>query len=329
MKKTNYHHLDPDERDCIAVRLADGLSLGKIARILGRDKSTISREVRRNRPQGRQGAYFSNSAQGRARQRWMENHKKERLANPVARGYVEAKISLGWSPELVAGRIGLDLPGMSVSHEAIYQYIYLRARRLIPHLARGGFERKRRGCGHSHKKPHIPGRVDISLRPESVAGRKEPGHWEADLMESGRSGKSALNVLIERVSRLALLTKVSDGTSKKSSSAVTRRLSITPEKLRRSVTYDNGSENADHILVNQTLGTDSYFCAPYHSWEKGTVENTVGLVRRWLPKRTNLDTVSDDKIMEIERWLNDRPRKCLAYKTPLEVFNMLSVALAG
>ncbi|MDH4183227.1 MAG: IS30 family transposase, partial [Nitrospinota bacterium] len=92
---------------------------------------------------------------------------------------------------------------------------------------------------------------------------------------------------------------------------------------------DNGSENADHALVNRTLGTDSYFCAPYHSWEKGTVENTIGLVRRWLPKKTNLDTVSDDKIKEIERWLNDRPRKCLGYKTPLEVFNKLSVALAG
>lgn len=148
-------------------------------------------------------------------------------------------------------------------------------------------------------------------------------------MESGRVGKSALNVLSERVSRLALLTKVSDGTSSESSSVVIRRLSVEPEGLRRSVTYDNGSENTGHAQVNKALGTKSYFCAPYHSWEKGTVENTVGLVRRFLPKKTNLDTVSDDKIAEIERWLNDRPRKCLAYKTPLEVYNELSVALAG
>ena len=321
--------MDAGERDRIAVHLADGLSLSEIARILGRDKSTISREISRNRPQGRRCAYFSSSAQDRARQRWMDNHKKERLANSALRGYVEAKISLGWSPELVAGRIGLDLPAMSVSHEAIYQYIYSSGRRLIPHLVRGGLDRRRRGYSRSHGKPHIPGRIDISLRPEAVGQRKEPGHWEADLMESGRAGKSALNVLNERVSRLALLTKASDGTSGKSASAVIRRLSPVPERLRRSVTYDNGSENADHALVNRTLGTDSYFCAPYHSWEKGTVENTIGLVRRWLPKKTNLDTVSDDKIMEIERWLNDRPRKCLGYKTPLEVFNKLSVALAG
>ena len=291
MEKRKYRHLDPGERDRIAAHLADGLSLGEIARVLGRDKSTISREIRRNRPQGR------------ARQRWMESHKKQRLANPVIRGYVEEKISLGWPPEIVAGRIGLDSPEMSVSHEAIYQYIYSSGRRLIPHLVRGGFERKRRGYSRSHGKPHIPGRIDISLRPEAVGQRKEPGHWEADLMKSGRAGKSALNVLNERVSRLALLTKTPDGTSGKSASAVIRRLPAVPERLRRSVTYDNGPENADHALVNRTLGTDSYFCAPYHSWEKGTVENTIGLVRRWLPKKTNLDTVSDNKIMEIERWL--------------------------
>lgn len=329
MNAKGYKHLTPEERDCIAVLLAEGLSLGEIGRRLGRDKSSISREVRRNGPQGGRGAYFSQSAQERSSARWDASHKKERLKNTAVREYVEAKIALGWSPELVAGRIGLDLPGQSVSHETIYQYIYAKARKLIPHLARGGWERRRRGYSRKHTRSHIPERVDISERPAVVGLRVEPGHWEADLMESGRVGKSALNVLSERVSRLALLTKVSDGTSSESSSAVIRRLSVEPEGLRRSVTYDNGSENTGHVLVNKALGTDSYFCAPYHSWEKGTVENTVGLVRRFLPKKTNLDIVSDDKIVEIERWLNNRPRKCLSYKTPLEVYNELSVALAG
>lgn len=329
MKVRGYNHLTPEERDCIAVLLAEGVSFGEIGRRLGRNKSSISREVRRNGPQGRRGAYFSHSAQERSAARWESSHKKERLKSAALREYVEAKIALGWSPELVAGRIGIESPGLSVSHEAIYQYIYADARRLIRHLVRGGWERKRRGYSRKHGRPHIPDRVDISERPDAVALRKEPGHWEADLMESGRVGKSAVNVLIERVSRLSFLTKVASGKSDESSSAVIRRLSGEPQGMRRSVTYDNGSENVEHERVNARLGTVSYFCAPYHSWEKGTVENTVGLVRRFLPKKTNLDTVGDDSIVEIERWLNNRPRKCLGYKTPLEVYNELSVALAG
>lgn len=329
MKAKCYRHLTAEERDCIAVLLAEGLSLVEIGCRIGRDKSSISREVRRNGPQGRRGAYFSHSAQERSMARWEASHKKERLKNAAVREYVETKIALGWSPELVAGRIGLESPGLSVSHEAIYQYIYADARKLIRHLVRGGWERRKRGHSRKHGRPHMPDRVDISKRPDAVSLRMEPGHWEADLMESARSGKSALSVLSERVSRLAALTKVADGTAGESVAAVTRRLSAAPEGLRRSVTYDNGSENAGHVLVNKALGTESYFCAPYHSWEKGTVENTIGLVRRFLPKKTNLDTVSDDRIVEIERWINTRPRKCLGYKTPLEVYNELSVALAG
>lgn len=139
MNAKGYRHLTPEERDCIAVLLAEGLSLGEIGNRLGRDKSSISREVRRNGPQGRRGAYFSHSAQDRSSARWEASHKKERLKNVAVREYVEAKIALGWSPELVAGRIGLESPGLSVSHEAIYQYIYTTARRLIRHLARGGW----------------------------------------------------------------------------------------------------------------------------------------------------------------------------------------------
>lgn len=162
MKVTGYRHLTPEERDCIAVLLAEGLSLMEIGRRLGRNKSSISREVRRNGPQGRRGAYFSNSAQERSSARWNASHRKERLKNEAVREYVEAKIALGWSPEPVAGRIGLESPGLSVSHEAIYQYIYDKARRLIPHLARGGWERKQRGHSRRHVRPHIPERVDIT-----------------------------------------------------------------------------------------------------------------------------------------------------------------------
>ena len=329
MSKQGYKHLSSMERDRIAVMRAQGSPLSEIGARLGRDKATISRELRRNRPPGRRGAYFSQAADERARARWMSSHQKERIKNPAIRAYLEEKLVAGWSPELIAGRLGHDLPGLSISHETIYQYLYREARRLIPHLTRGGWERRRRGYSRKHGRAHIPGRVDISERPAAVGARSQPGHWEADLMESARRGHGALNVLSERVSRMTLLTKLPDKTSAESSSAIIRRLGPLPGRMRLSVTYDNGAENADHGRVNAALKMNSYFCAPYHSWEKGTVENTVGLVRRWLPKKTELDAVNGDTIVEIERWLNNRPRKCLGYKTPREVFNEMSVALAG
>jgi IS30 family transposase len=222
---------------------------------------------------------------------------------------------MGWSPELVAGRIGIDKPGLSISHEAIYQYIYAEKRNLIENLPMKRWSRKRRGYSRRHHKVLIPNRRDISLRPAVVAERTEIGHWEADSAIS-RASKAALNVLSERVSRLTLLTKLSRKTAEETSRAITERLKCLPPRWRKSITYDNGLENTEHDKTDAVLKTESYFCAPYHSWEKGTVENSIGLVRRWLPKKTDLEKVPDDKIVEIESWLNNRPRKCLGYRTP-------------
>ena len=327
-REKKYNHLSADERDEIAVLKAHGVSMSEIANQLGRDKSTISREIRRNSATGRRTAYYSQSAQRRADLRWMGAHQKERITDPVVRAYVEKKIREKLSPELIAGRIGIDHPGLSISHETVYQYIYAKARYLIPFLVRGGWVRKKRDHSRKHRKPHIPNRTDISCRPEAVSARKELGHWESDAMVS-RQSKDTLNALVERTSRLTLLSKLDRNTSACTSEAIIKRLMKHNPALRKSITYDNGSENVEHEKVNAALGTDSYFCAPYRSWEKGTVENTIGLVRRWLPKKTDLRDVPNDKIVEIENWLNNRPRKCLGFKTPLEVFNQMSVALAG
>jgi len=327
-REKKYNHLSADERDEIAVLKAQGVSVSGIAIELGRNKSTISRELRRNSATGRRTAYYAQSAQQRANQRWLNTHQKERIINPAVRTYVEKKIREKLSPELIAGRIGIDHPGLSISHETIYQYIYAKARYLIPFLVRGRWVRKKRGHSRKHRKPHIPNRTGISCRPEAVSTRKEPGHWESDAMVS-RQSREALNALVERTSRLTLLSKLDRNTSACTSEAITKRLMKFDPALRKSITYDNGSENVEHEKVNEALDTDSYFCAPYRSWEKGTVENTIGLVRRWLPKKTDLRDVPDDKIVEIENWLNNRPRKCLGFKTPLEVFNLMSVALAG
>lgn len=327
-RERKYNHLNADERDKIAVLRAGGASVAQIGKQLGRDKSTISRELHRNSATGRRTAYYAQFAHQRARLRWLEAHQKDRIPDPMVRSYVEEKIRAKLSPELIAGRIGIDHPGFSISHESIYQYLYAEARYLIPFLARGRWVRRKRGYSRKHRRPHIPNRTDISCRPEVVSTREEPGHWESDAMVS-RQSKEALNALVERASRLTLLTKLPRNTSEHTSGAIITRLLAFAPALRKSITYDNGSENVGHEKVNEALRTASYFCAPYRSWEKGTVENTIGLVRRWLPKKTNLADVPDDKIVEIETWLNNRPRKCLGFKTPLEVFNQMSVALAG
>ena len=328
MKKSTYEHITSKERDEIAVFQGMGLSLSEIGRRLQRDKSTISREFRRNGTGKRRIRYLGHTADVRAMERWNLTHRKERLKNDEIREYVDIHLRMRWSPQLVAGRIGIDKPGLSISHEAIYQYVYAEKRNLIECLEMKRWSRKRRGYSRKHHKVLIPNRKDISLRPAVVADRIEIGHWEADSAIS-RASKASLNVLAERVSRVTLITKLPRKTAEETSLAIVRRLKGLPAQWLKTITYDNGSENTEHDKTDAALKTESYFCAPYHSWEKGTVENTIGIIRRWLPKKTDLQKVPDDKIVEIENWLNNRPRKCLGYKTPWEVFKKQSVALAG
>ncbi len=321
-----YTHLTKEERDMIAVLLAKELSLSGIARKIGRHKSTIVRELNRNAPPTYKGYYLSHKAQERAKNRWATTHKRERLKNQVIRKYVEDNLRKGWSPEIIAGRLSIDMAGDSISHEAIYQYIYEERKELILYLVRRHRKRMEKGHSRKHQKSHIPNRVPISERPCVVEARERVGDWEVDSMVSRRS-KVALNVLADRKSRLALITKLPQRTAGGTKWCIIESLIEYPAYT---LTYDNGSENTEHEEINKVLDIKSYFCNPYHSWEKGTVENTIGLIRRWLPKKTDLAEVEEMEIMKIEHWLNNRPRKCLNYKTPLEVFEReRSVALAG
>ena len=303
--------------------------------VSGKDKSTICREFKRNTPPTHKGYYLSHKAQQRAHERWKQSHQITRLKTQVIRDYVEMYLKAGWSPEIIAGRIKLDQPGVRISHEAIYQYIYEERRDLISYLVRQHKQRKRRGYSRRHQKAHIPHRQPFAERPAIVAGRERLGDWEADSVVS-RKSVCALNVLVERSSRFTRLTKLEHKTAEETQLAIKNRLIIYPREARQTITYDNGSENTEHEAVNQALGTASYFCNPYHSWEKGSVENRIGLLRRRLPKSTDFSQVSHEDIRVIEEWLNNRPMKCLKYKKPLEVFNelcykdnKLSVALAG
>jgi len=230
-------------------------------------------------------------------------------------------LKLGWSPELIAGRLRSDHPNFSISHETIYQFIYAEAKHLIPLLTRR-YKRRRKKASRKPRPSPIPNRILISQRALEANQRLEWGHWEADAVVS-KASKVSLNVLVERKSRLVKVTKILQNNAAYSSQAVIRRLRAQPKEARRSITYDNGSENYYHQDVNRALKTSSFFCNPYHSWEKGSVENTIGLIRRFLPKRSDFQRIPSSDIGHIEKLLNNRPKKCLNFKTPEEVYSQL------
>lgn len=322
-----FRHMNEEDRDTLAILFNRGRKLCDIAQFLGFSTSTLSREIKRNTTVT---GYRPHAANRIAQNRFSESHRRPRLRSPALRDYIESKMRIGWSPEIIAGRlkrnpvIGPKLP--AVSPEAIYQWVYADARHLIASLVRG-HRRRRHRPGLPWKKVSIPHRISIDHRPPETNTRLQAGHWEGDLLLS--AGRSALQVVVERKTRFIRLRKIPNKSAHVVYQAIHGILSPIPPRLRSTITYDNGLENALHCDLNAVLGMQSYFCAPYHSWEKGTVENTNGLVRRYLPKRVNFDMLQDEHIERIETRLNNRPRKCLDFQTSAEVFNAFSVALAG
>ena len=325
---TSYTHLSHHERDRLAVLRSQGHSLRYIAHALGRTPGTVSRELRRNAPPVYTGYYLAHKAHQRAADRARQARRHRRLKSAGLRRYVARGLHRGWSPELIAGRWTRRHPERAISHEAIYQWVYAEARQYIPLLVRAHRQRKPRGYSRRHRTLHIPARVSIRQRPASVLTRRQVGHWETDTMIS-RASAVALQVTVERKARYTKLARLPQKRAHVMSVALTRRLSHYPPRMRLSLTYDNGAENTEHVRTNQVLGTRSYFCEPFHSWERGTVENTIGLVRRFFPKQTDLALLSKTQIQSVERWLNHRPRKCLDFSTPAEVFKSAGVARAG
>ncbi len=318
MKKKTYKQLTEDERTLISILKAKGNSIRCIAKKLKRDPSTISRELRRNSPPVYTEYYLGNKAHERASKRKSQAHKRKRLKNNKIRDYVTENLLLGWSPEQISGRISRDNPGLSISHEAIYQYIYKERKELIPLLSRANKKRKKRGQGKTHKNLHIPNRVSINDRPKHIQKRTQIGHWESDTVLS-RQSKFALLVTLERKTRYIMVNIIHRKTSQATKRCIINRLISFPGHLRRTITYDNGAENTEHEEVNNVLHTKSYFCNPYHSWEKGSVENAIGLIRRYFPKKTDFAKLSESDVETVETLLNNRPRKCLNYLTPLEI----------
>ena len=290
-----YHHLTPDERDRLAQLRSQGFGVRAIARQLHRDPGTISRELARNCPPIDRGIYRPHRAQARADECWHSVGRRRRMRRAWVRWYVARQVVRGWSPELIAGRLARLRPAWAVSHEAIYQWIYADAQQLIWRLPRRHRKRQRRGYTRKNGKSHIPGRVPIGRRPRVANARRRLGDWEADTMVS-RQGKAALQIVVDRKSRYTVLNRLPARTAKAMRAALNRSLVRLPRAVRHTITYDNGLENAGHQRVNKLLGTRSYFCTPYTSQERGTVENTAGLVRRFFPKKTEFGTLELKKV---------------------------------
>jgi IS30 family transposase len=266
------------EREEIAVALEQGRSLRSIAESLDRSPSSVSREIKRNAPPANKVKYRGNRARQRAEDRSRRSHAKERLANPLVKAYVERHlVHDGWTPEGIAGRLPLDCPGLTTNYESIYRWIYTERRDLIAYLVRGHKKRHKRPSGKKSRVSKILNRVDIAERPADADLREQAGQWEADAVVS-RQNKACAAVLVERKTRLFIALRIQDKTAAAMSKAVTQALGGLPPALRKTIAYDNGLENALHDLTNLELGTQSFFCRPYHSWEKGSIENRNGIL---------------------------------------------------
>ena len=314
-----YTHLSYEERIVIRLRRKDGNSLREISKELSRAPSTVSRELCRNEQFAGTRVIYPVYAQKKANGRRRRAYRKPRLKSKRIQRYVERKLRVGWSPETISGRMKYLGWTETVSHEAIYQWIYHKRHDLRELLVRHHKRRKRFKQSKKFKQVPIPQRIPITKRPKYIEKRKDFGHWEADMIYSKQSTKS-LQIAVERKSRFTKLSKLTDRTSYEFSKILVKRLKKLPSKARKTLTYDNGKENVAHTTVNKKLGTKSFFCAPYHSWEKGSVENAAGRVRRTLSKRTDFMRVSFQEVNLLERRLNNTPRKCLGFKTPAEVF---------
>lgn len=315
-------HLTVEEREEIQRGLWAKESVRSIAKRLGRPHSTISKEIRRNLPPEKR-QYTPRLANERAHEKRTSRGRHARLKNTELREYVVKHLKLGWSPEQIA-----NTAPEPISHEAIYQYIYAQVHRKGYGYLKPGAEDLRPYLARRHKRrqPHQGRKARRVLRPKGpsieerskiVTLRSRIGDWEGDSIESRNHGPG-LNSLVDRKSGLLLLSKLPDKTARATTQVVAHRLRSMRAKT---LTLDNGPENQYWQELRAQTGVEVYFAHPYSSWERGTNENTNGLVRRFFPKGTDFSLVGDEEVARVEYALNTRPRKRLGWKTPLEVWS--------
>lgn len=330
MKQVKYRRFSGREREEISRGLAGGEKQVEIARRLDRDPGALSREVARN---GGRSGYYAFSAMRRAEDRAASRRRgRRRLAeHERLRTFVMGKLKLAWSPEQVARELVREYPhdeDMRISPEAIYQYIYVLPRgtlrrSLIRALRQERkYRRKRRSGAIAETRGKIADMISIEERPAEVAGRTVPGHWEGDLV-MGKYKRTALGTLVERTTRYTMLVPLKAKDAPSVRKAYAGALRDLPGELKKSLTYDQGKEMSEHKRFTIDTGIQVFFAHPGSPWERGTNENTNGLIRQYFPKGTDFSKVPAGEIKRVQRQLNGRPRAVLHYDKPDEVINKL------
>ncbi len=322
--KREFEQLTDERRWKLHELRRQGHSMRECGRRLGVNVSTVSRELSGKSADVAGGSvYLPDHAILITKGRRAKCHPYIKLNDPVFRRMIIIEIQKGRSPEIIAGRLKRERGHTVISAETLYDFIYEseigKRDKLYEYLPRGKKRRSKKYGRRSHKQ-RLEGRVFIEARSKEAAERSEVGHWETDSVLC--KYRDSVNVLAERMSRKVIITKLGAKDAAATTSAITERLK---GEVVASITADNGPENAEHKKIASILSSDFFFCHPYHSWEKGTVENRNGVIRRYLPSATNLRTWTQTELDEIAEDINNTPMKCLDFQTPNEVYSQCCI----
>jgi len=316
---TNTKHLTIYDRETIFGLLKQRKSLNFIAFQIGKTAKTVRLEVKKNSKYGR--AYSPCKAQYRADRVGRKQRTKAPLKNPKIYLSVRQMLREKLSPEQISGRINLEFDDESISKDTIYNYIYstkARREKFTKFLYYSHHKRRLKKVKITSNAPIDTTKISIELRPKTINNRSQLGHFESDLIEGPRNNKFALSVEIERTSRYTIINKVQNKTADEKTRVISSALLPLPKYFKRSTTVDNGTENSGHDEWRMNHNIQVYFARPYKSCDKGTVENMNGRIRRFFPKGTNFEMITNEQIKQVQNKLNNTPRKCLNYLTPIE-----------
>jgi transposase, IS30 family len=327
----NYCHLVLEEREKLFAWKEAGVSLREIARRLGRDVGSISRELKRNKTgEGKRShehfiaVYIPCRAQRKAERVAAKQRYHAPLKEPFIFLYVREHLRKPyyWTPEQIAHRLPIDHPGYTIDDETIYRYIYGRRQRFMKLWKRLPLHRRRRMQKHGRKvkSVRLPTALPIGTRPEAANKRIEEGHWETDNVGTIKTDRTGISASVERKIRVVRLRKLADLKAATKRTVLVAQIKEEKKELQKTMTIDRGSENSEHEQFTRETTMPVYACNPYHSWEKGSVENTIGRLRRFVRKGKSVDQLTQQQLSRIEEIMNNTPRKCLEYLTPNEVY---------
>ncbi len=330
-----YTHLTLEEREKLFVWHEAKVTIQEIGRRLNRNPGTISRELKRNKTGNGKNSreylifrYVACRAQKKAEKRALKQRTKAPLKCPEIFLYVREHLRKPyyWTPEEIAGRLSLDHPELSIDDETIYRYIYGKKQRQMKLWVHLRHHRKRRMKHHGRKIKgcgRLPTALPIEQRPETANTRQEEGHWETDNVGTIKTDKTGISASVERKSRVFRLRKLKDGKAGTKRKILVAQIKQEDQRMRKTMTIDRGSENSQHEEFTNQTTMPVYACNPYHSWEKGSVENTIGRARFFIPKGSSVDHLTQKDMTRIEHIMNNTPRKILGYLTPNELYEKI------